>query len=119
MYKVDIIESSKELKAKDRINLRSNQGMLLLSDPSIETIYPDWYAILHITNDKSKDNEYDNIVICDKEGTMYYTGSSSFMQEFPEIFREMVTEEEEWGIKINQVESKQYKGKYFLRCTVV
>ena len=120
-YKVEIIESSKELSAKERISLKDTTNAIKLDEALAEgdvIITPVDYAILAIHNEKAEDKDYENYIIVDKSGTKYVTGSSSFWNSFIEIYEEMKDEDEEYSILAYRVESKNYKGKYFLTCSI-
>ena len=120
-YKVEIKESSKELSARERISLKDTTNAIKLDEALAEDsviITPVDYAILGIHNEKAEDKEYENYIIVDKSGTKYVTGSSSFWSSFIEIYEEMKGEDEEYSILAYRVESKNYKGKYFLTCSI-
>jgi len=120
-YKVEIKESSKELSARERISLKDTTNAIKLDEALAEDsviITPVDYAILGIHNEKAEDKDYENYIIVDKSGTKYVTGSSSFWSSFIEIYEEMKGEDEEYSILAYRVESKNYKGKYFLTCSI-
>ena len=120
-YKVEIKESSKELSARERISLKDTTNAIKLDEALAEgnvIITPVDYAILGIHNEKAEDKDYENYIIVDKSGTKYVTGSSSFWNSFIEIYEEMKDEDEEYSILAYRVESKNYKGKYFLTCSI-
>ncbi len=120
-YKVEIKESSKELSARERISLKDTTNAIKLDEALAEDnviITPVDYAILAIHNEKAEDKDYENYIIVDKLGTKYVTGSSSFWSSFIEIYEEMKGEDEEYSILAYRVESKNYKGKYFLTCSI-
>lgn len=120
-YKVEIKESSKELSARERISLKDTTNAIKLDEALAEgnvIITPVDYAILGIHNEKADDKDYENYIIVDKSGTKYVTGSSSFWSSFIEIYEEMKGEDEEYSILAYRVESKNYKGKYFLTCSI-
>ena len=58
-------------------------------------------------------------VIIDKNGDKYVTGSLSFWNSFMDIYTEMLGEDEEWSIKAYKLDSKNYKGKKFLTCSII
>ena len=122
MFKVDILETSKELTAKERVSIKDTTACLKLDletqDAPVE-IFPDFYAILSVSNDKADPPVYENYVIVDKNGNKYVTGSASFWSSFKQIADEMNGSDEEWGIKAYRVDSKNYKGKQFLTCTII
>ena len=120
-YKVEIKESSKELSARERISLKDTTNAIKLDEALAEgdvIITPVDYAILGIHNEKADDKDYENYIIVDKSGTKYVTGSRSFWNSFAEIYEEMRDEDEEYSILAYRVESKNYKGKYFLTCSI-
>lgn len=120
-YKVEIKESSRELTARERISLKDTTNAIKLDEALAEAnviITPVDYAILTIHNEKADDKEYENYIIVDKSGTKYVTGSSSFWSSFIEIYEEMQDENEEYSILAYRMESKNYKGKYFLTCSI-
>lgn len=79
------------------------------------------YALLQIENDRSKgETVYNKILIIDNNGTMYITGSPSFIENFKAIMEAMEGEDPEtWGLEIFQMASQNYKGKSFITCKVI
>ena len=121
-YSVEIKETSKQLSAKERIAIKDTSNALKLDIECEEDgviITPVAFAILSIHNEKSDNKDYENYVITDKDGTKYVTGSESFWNAFISIWDEMQNEEEEWGIKAYKLDSKNYKGKKFLTCSII
>lgn len=121
-YSVEIKETSKQLSAKERIAIKDTSNALKLDIECEENgvvITPAAYAVLSIHNEKSDNKDYENYVITDKDGTKYVTGSESFWNAFISIWDEMQNEEEEWGIKAYKLDSKNYKGKKFLTCSII
>jgi hypothetical protein len=120
-YSVKIKESSMELSAKQRIALKDTTSCIKLDEATqVEpiTIYPQMWAVLEIHNEKSDNKDYENYVLVDQMGVKYVTGSKSFWTAFMDIYEEMAGEDEEWGIKVYRVESKNYKGKEFITCSI-
>ena len=121
-YSVEIKETSKQLSAKERIAIKDTSNALKLDIECEENgvvVTPVAFAILSIHNEKSDNKDYENYVITDKDGTNYVTGSESFWNAFISIWDEMQNEEEEWGIKVYKLDSKNYKGKKFLTCSII
>ena len=121
-YSVNVAETSKELSAKERIQIKDTTNAVKLDEVTQTepvTIYPDVYAVLDIHNEKSENKDYKNYVVIDRDGTKYVTGSDSFWSSFMEIAKEMANEAEEWGIQVYRKESKNYKGKEFITCSIV
>lgn len=122
-YKVELVESSKELTVRERIKIKKIDAAIPIdSVVDVDTplvISPDSYAVLDVHNDKSDNKDYRKYVIVDKSGNMYTTGSDSLWTSFREIFDEIAGEPDEYEIEIYKKESKNYKGKHFLTCTIV
>ena len=121
-YSVKIKESSRELTAKYRIALKDTSNAIKLDTACEENaiiIEPVDYAVLSIHNEKSDNIDYENYVIIDKTGDRYVTGSASFWSSFMNIYNEMQGENEEWAIKAYKLDSKNYKGKKFLTCSII
>lgn len=123
-YKVTIKETSQELSVKERIKIKdtssaqrldavlSEQGKLILS--------PEAWAILDIYNPRSENPEYYQYVVIDKSGEKYVTGSTSFWQAFSDIWSEVHEAEiEDFEIEVFKADSKNYKGKQFITCSLV
>lgn len=122
-YEVKIIESSKELSARERISLKNFDEMIALDDVvNAETprlmIDVSGYVVVSVHNEKSDNVDYNKFIIIDKDGQRYITGSNPFFSSFKEIWDEMVGENEDWGITVYKRESNNYKGKEFLTCTI-
>lgn len=120
-YSATIAYSSKELTAKERIQLKDTTDALKLDEVTQAeaiSIRPAMYAELDIHNENSDNKDYKNYIVVDENGTKYVTGSASFWTSFMEIAKEMENETEEWGIKVYRVPSKNYKGKEFITCSI-
>lgn len=120
-YSVSIATASKELSAKERIQLKDTTSAIKL-DEITQTesiiIHPAMYAELDIHNEMSDNKDYKNYIVVDVDGTKYVTGSSSFWTSFMDIATEMENETEEWAIKVYRMPSKNYKGKEFITCSI-
>ena len=120
-YSVTVVESSRELTAKERIKIKDTTDAIKLDEATQKgaiVIAPDMYAVLGIHNEKSSDKEYKNYVLVDKDGTKYVTGSSSFWSSFKDIYDEMSGESEDYSIKVYRAPSKNYAGKEFITCSI-
>lgn len=121
-YSVEIKEASMELTAKDRIKLKDTSNAIKLDlateDGSI-TITPKAFAVLSIHNEKSDNVDYENYLIIDDNDNKYVTGSEAFWSTFMGIWNEMSNESEAWELEIYKLDSKNYKGKKFLTCSIV
>ena len=124
-YTTTITESSKELSVREKIKLKDLTSAIAI-DKVVEpekplVIAPDFYAYLSIHNEKLPENEqdYKTMVIVDKSGTKYYTGSDSAISSFVDIFDEMIETAEPFEIEFYKKESKNYSGKHFITCSLV
>ena len=122
-YEARIGECNKELTAKQRISLKDTGDAVRLDEATQKDtiiIYPDIIARIDVHNEKSDNKDYANYVIVDKNGVKYVTSSESFWRQLSDIQDEMADAgEEEWGIKVYRKESKNYKGKEFITCSIV
>ena len=127
-YSAVIAETNMELTARERIMFKDTQNAVSLMDMAKDAKANDakaivedikGYVVLDIHNEKSEDIDYKNYLIVDREGNKYVTGSSSFFSAFKAIFDEMVNETEPWSIELNLLDSKNYKGKEILTCSLI
>ena len=132
MRTVKIAQSSRELNKVQKIAMQDTSNCLSL-DAQLEdankaghdlVISPKDYVILDITTDKpvaSGNENYKNMIIIDRNGTKYATGSNSFMESFINIYNIMHEDEEDpvYDIVVVRKDSKNYRGKYFLSCNIV
>ena len=124
-YEANIKVTSKELTAREKIKLKdlSNSQNLdaLTQEMGKVIINVDYYVILAIHNEKSKERpDYDNIVVVDKDGNKYNTGSTSFITALQDILDELADAgETHCTIEVYRKESKNYKGKDFITCSIV
>ena len=121
-YEVKIRRTSKELSAKDRIKIKDTTNAIRLDEATAEgaiIISPDYFAVLDIHNEKSEDKDYTQVVLVDVAGNKYVTGSVSFLTAFENIVSEMDGIDEEYQIEVYRRESKNYKGKSFITCSIV
>lgn len=122
-YSVTIKESSKELTARERIMLKDTTNAVKLDEvaggDTPFVVVPVAYAILAVHNDKAQDEkDYEQYIILTEDGTKYVTGSSSFWNSFISIWQEMEGEDA-YSIEVYKRDSKNYKGKQFLTCSIV
>ena len=124
MYEVAIKESSFEMSARDRLRYKDTSTAIALEEATKENslviVNPTNYVILEVKNDKVTDGDstYIKYVIIDAAGNSYITGSNSFWNSFWNIFTEMQGEPE-YSIEVQQYESKNYRGKNFIKCNIV
>lgn len=124
-YEVTVKESSKELSAKEKIRLKDLSNSInldaLTQQEGKVILDIAYYAIVGIHNEKSKERQdYDNIILVDVGGNKYNTGSQSFITAFTDIIDELADAgETECQIEVYRKESKNYKGKEFITCSIV
>lgn len=124
-YEVNIVSSTRELSPKEKIKLKDLSNSINLDNATQAegkvVIDYDYHAILEIHNEKSKDRkDYQNVVVVDKDGTKYNTGSESFLTTLEDITGEMLSAgEENFSIEVYRKDSKNYKGKQFITCSVL
>ena len=127
-YTATVREVSKDITVKEKIMLKDTSNAksidILTQEASFNNekvlIDVDYYAILDIHNEKSDNKDYINFIIVDKSGNKYVTGSESFITTFTDIYEEMKgAGEENITIEIYRKESKNYKGKDFITCSIV
>lgn len=122
-YKATIIDSSMELDAKTKIKLKDTGDCISLDEEVTSevglTIKPTGFVVLDIHNEKSDTKDYEKFVIITEDGKKYITGSNSFWSSFSDIYGELSEEGiSDYEITIYKKESKNYKGKHFLTCSL-
>ncbi len=126
-YSVEIVESSKELTAREKISAKdfSNATALdteLMGANDNIVITPATYLILNVHNEHSKnDKDYKKCLIIETAGNKFVTGSESFFTAFKDIFDAMSKDApgEEYSIEVYKKPSKNYQGKHFLTCSIL
>lgn len=124
-YKVEIAHSTKELTVREKIRIKDLSNAIQLDDatqPEGNVVIDfDYYVILNVHNEFSKDDkDYNKYVIVDKGGNKFVTGSESFMSSLEGIVDEMADAgETDFEIEVYRKDSKNYTGKQFLTCTIV
>lgn len=121
-YSVKIIETSKELSARERVAVKDTTNAISIDEATKTNplvIDLDYYVSLDVHNDKSEDKDYKKYVVVDKAGDKFVTGSESFFTAMSEILDEMRDTGEVFQIEVYRMPSKNYKGKEFLTCSIV
>lgn len=122
-YTTSILEASKQLTKKESVLLKDLTNAIQL-DPATEgdchvPFKPQFYAIISVHNESSKEKDYKKYVLVDKDGTKYVTGSESFWDSFNNIWTEMEDSDEDWELDVYKQPSKNYAGKGFLTCSII
>ena len=123
-YSAKVIEISKEVSAKQKIQLKDTTNCISLDEATTDNdrlvIAPDYYAVIAVHNDKSEDKDYEKYVVVDRAGNKYVTGSKSFFTALRDIMSDMAAEapDEEYDIEVYRRESANYKGKTFITCSL-
>lgn len=127
-YKASVSECSKELSVKEKIALKDTSNAIGLDLLTQEAnfngekviIEVDYYATIDIHNEKSDNKDYINFIVVAKDGIKYVTGSQAFISAFKDIADELAEAgETDMTIEVYRKESKNYKGKDFITCSIV
>lgn len=123
-YSVKILNSTKELSVKEKIAIKDTTNAIGLDEATNEgevIIDYDYHVILSVHNEKSDNKDYNKTVVVAKDGTRYVTGSESFTTTLDDIVDEMIDagEGDNIVIKVYRRDSKNYKGKQFITCSLV
>lgn len=122
-YNATVRECSKELSARERVLIKDTTNAISLDEATSDSdsplvISPDFYAVLDVHNEKSDNKDYTKYILVDKNGNKFVTGSDSFWNSFTEIMDEM-EDEGDFEIQVYRRESKNFKGKSFITCSIV
>lgn len=123
-YSVKIVESTADLSVKDKIRIKDFTDAIKLDEvtQSGEVII-DFSALVKLAvhnEHSSQDKDYTKYIVIDKDGKTYVTGSESFATALMDIYTEIIDAgETDFSIKVYRVESKNYKGKQFITCSLV
>ena len=123
-FEAKVIESSKELSARERIIMKDTSDAIQLDEATRgeEKLYikVKAYVVLQVHNEKSEDKDYKKYVLVDENGNKYVTGSASFWRQFSDIYEEMSDEglEDDITIHVYRKKKKNYKDKDFLTCSL-
>lgn len=123
-YYVEIISSSRELTAREKIKVKDTSNAIGLDEATQEApvvIDYDYDVVLRVHNEKSRDKkDYEKYVVMDKSGDKFVTGSSSFKDALDDITSDLAgCDDEPWSIEVSRKPSKNYAGKSFLTCSLV
>lgn len=121
MFNIEIVKSNRDLTKREVLAMKDTSDALQIDEfvalaDGDAILTPTTWAMLHVTNDAADHGEYDKLVIIDG-ARKYVTGSATFINSFIDIANEMGSDA--YQIKCFARESKNYKGKHFLKCTIV
>lgn len=129
-YEVKVSYSWKNISAREKIALKNfntceSLDELLDGENNVE-IDVENYIVCDVHNIKAEGDkkDYKKYVIVDKSGTKYATGSPTFFRELTDIVSELEDSGEEGAtdnivIRAYKRDSKNYKGKQFITCSLV
>lgn len=124
-YTVTILESSKELTAREKIRARNfanaaSFDQMLTDDSESFSFAPLAYTVLAVHNESSENKDYTVFLIEDTSNNLYRTGSEAFFSRFKEIFTTMREDapDEDYTISVFKRPSTKYKGKFVLLCQI-
>ena len=122
-YSVKVVECAKDLTAKERVKIKDTTNAIRLDEATKSgslVIAYDYHAVLAIHNEKLDEPDYRQYIVVDKAGNKYVTGSESFFTAMTEIVDEMsAAGETDYELEVYRVDSKNYKGKQFITCSIV
>lgn len=122
-YSVKVVECTKDLTAKERVKIKDTTNAIRLDEATqggAIVIAYDYHAVLAIHNEKLDDPDYRQYVVVDTAGNKYVTGSESFFVSMTEIVGEMsAAGETDYELEVYRMDSKNYKGKQFITCSIV
>jgi len=123
-YSSKVTSSSKELSPREKIKIKDISACEKLEELTRNgehfEINLDFYAEISIHNEKADDKDYSNVVLVDKNGTRYVTGSDSFKRSLVDIMNELedIDDGEDIIIDVYTKPSKNYSGKSFITCSL-
>ena len=116
-FKVEVIKSSRELTAREKIQLKDTATCISLDRLSREQ--PDavigvaGYVVLAIHNERAKgDTDYEQLVVLSTDGNKYITGSNAFRTSFLDIWEERANDPEPGGIRVIRKQSNNFAGEF-------
>lgn len=124
-YTAKVTYSTRELTGKEKVMYKDTADSQKLAD--LCSVGPvminlDVMIQVDIHNEKVAEGEnkdYTVYVFVDKDGGKYHSSSLSLWTSANDIYDDMQGEDEDWGLKIFSMKSKNGNMQDFLTCTVV
>lgn len=123
-YEVKINRSSRKMDFVETVKVKDfmlGESLDRMVQPGLDTLVSyEAYALLDVHNENVENKDYQVIVIFDKDGQMYYTGSASFINKLMDIL-DSAAEANYTGditIRVVKMESKKRQGKHFITCSL-
>lgn len=123
-YIAKIIDSSRELTAREKLKFADTQACISLDNLIDENggkvvLKPVDYVTIDIHNEHAENADYTKFIVIASDGNMYATGSQSFEDSFIQIMTAMNDAgETDFEIECYKVKSKNYNGS-FIKCSIV
>lgn len=123
-YEVTITESSKVLTAREKIKLKDlticKALDQLTAEDDVVIIDVDFFVEMAVHNEKARETDYKKIVVVDRDGTRYITGSDSFLRSLRDIADDLAEagELDDFKVRVYRKPSKKFQGKDFLTCSL-
>lgn len=123
-YEVTINETSKTLTAREKIKLKDlticKQLDQLTAEDDVVIIDVDFFVVMDVHNEKARETDYKKIVVVDRAGSRYITGSDSFLRSLRSIADDLAEagELDDFKIRVYRKPSKNFQGKDFLTCSL-
>lgn len=123
-YKAEVIDSHKELTARERIQMKEFSDSIRVTDLIANSEYPVitvcGYAAVHVTNDAAEDpkeRDYTKYQFIDSDGIKYSTSSASLYEAVTDIYNEL--EGQDVTVRFCSKQSRNFKGGEFLTAVLV
>lgn len=125
-YEIKITAASKELSIKEKYILTHSDDALSLDkeikspeEPPVLINLESW-ALCEVHNEKARgDKDYKQLILVDSSGLKYTTGSSMFLQSFPECWEAIKAIRESGDSAFLSVyKRKSRNGNDFLTCNI-
>ena len=120
-FKSEVVRTNiQSISKKQKVYLKDTSDAVKLDDVvkvgEAFILTPEYWAEVHVENDKTEDKEYMTYIVIDVDGTKYVTGSETFWRSFLDIAEEM--DGDEYSVKVFKRPSKNYSGN-FITCSLV